>query len=184
MRAERTRQELTLAMLAERSGTSRSMLSAIERGDRSPTVLVLDQIAGALGISVSRLLSPTTVSRVSVLRRQEQKVVDDRTREDAAAGFHRRVTSPVIEGVEFEMGRIEINPFVDAGVYPPHLGGWAEYVAVEHGCLAINLDGEEHILDAGDAIYFAADCEHAYRNPGPQPCIAYIAMLDHAHHAS
>lgn len=178
---ERKKQALTLTQLAERSGTSKSMISAIERGEKAPSVLVLDQVANALGISVSRLIAPETTRPVVMLRKHEQKVFEEANAERAVPGFHRRVTSPVVEGVDFEMGRLEIAPFVDAGVYSPHLSGWAEYVVVERGELEIGLDGQPHLLATGDALYFASDCEHSYRNPGPETCVAYLVMVDQPH---
>ena len=45
VRAERISRGYSLELLAERSGVSRSMLSAVERGSKAPTVLVLDRIA-------------------------------------------------------------------------------------------------------------------------------------------
>ncbi|WP_205787177.1 helix-turn-helix domain-containing protein [Specibacter cremeus] len=176
VRAERQRLGLTLEELSARSGSSRSMLSAIERGDKVPTVLTLDQIANALGVSVSRLMANETASRVAVLRRDEQKVVENRHSPEGSPGFRRRVTSPVLEGVEFEMGRLEMDAGVDAGSYSPHASGWSEYVVVEKGALEVGLDGVAHRLDEGDSLYFASDCEHAYRNVGDGPCIAYIVM--------
>ena len=42
---------LTLDALATRSGVSRSMISLIERGESSPTAVVLEKIATGLGLS-------------------------------------------------------------------------------------------------------------------------------------
>lgn len=177
VRAERQRLGLTLDELAARGGSSRSMLSAIERGDKIPTVLTLDQIANALGVSVSRLLVSETQSRVSVIRLSEQKVIEDPQGHGRNPGFRRRVTSPVLKDVDFEMGRLEMDAGVDAGSYPPHAAGWSQYVAVERGALEITVDGIPYELAAGDAIYFAADCKHSYRNVGNEDCVAYIVMM-------
>lgn len=142
---------------------------------------MLDGITNAVGGSVSRLMTRETHSRVSVLRRNEQKIVADRMGLGSIPSFHRGVTSPVIDDVDFEMGRLEMNAVVDAGVFSPHQPGWAEYVAAEEGCLEIDVDGEPHRLEAGDAIHFAADCNHACRNPGVTTCVAYIAMFVYPH---
>lgn len=174
---ERQKQGLTLDQLAERSGSSRSMISAVERGERTPSVLMLDQIANALGISVSRLMTAPTENKVITLRRDQQKILEDSGR-NGVGSFHRRVVSPVLTGVDFEMGRLEMAPQVDAGVFSPHLAGWSEYVVVESGELEITLDGVLHALGAGDSIYFASDCEHGFRNPGADPCVAYIVMTN------
>lgn len=42
--------------LAFRSGLHRTYVSGVERGKRNPTVVVLQQIADALGVPASRLL--------------------------------------------------------------------------------------------------------------------------------
>jgi transcriptional regulator with XRE-family HTH domain len=42
--------------LAFESGLHRTYISGIERGVRNPTVLILDQIAGALAVKANRLL--------------------------------------------------------------------------------------------------------------------------------
>ena len=71
IRQERARRRLSLEDLEARSGVSRSMLSAVERGGKAPTVLVLDRIATGLDTSIARLLGDERASRVVVLRRGE-----------------------------------------------------------------------------------------------------------------
>ena len=43
--------------LAEASGVSRAMISKIERGESSPTAVVLGKLSAALELSVSELLT-------------------------------------------------------------------------------------------------------------------------------
>ena len=50
---------LTQEQLAERAGISVDFLSLIERGKNSPSFDNLDDIAGALGVSVAELFSFT-----------------------------------------------------------------------------------------------------------------------------
>jgi transcriptional regulator with XRE-family HTH domain len=170
VRAERTRQRLSLDALAERSGVSRSMLSAVERGEKTPTVLVLHRIAVGLGSSVARLLGEERAAPVILLRRDEQMVARD------PAGWERRTLSPVLPGVDFELMRTTIPPGVDAGEFPPHPAGSREYVAVESGTLRLTVAGVPYDLDAGDSIYYAADVSHAFANPGDAPCAYYLAV--------
>jgi transcriptional regulator with XRE-family HTH domain len=170
LRAERLRRGLSLDDLAQRSGVSRSMLSAVERGGKVPTVLVLDRIATALDTSIARLLGEERTARVVVLRHAEQDVARD------ASGWERRILSPVLPGVEFELMRTTIPPGVDAGVFSPHAPGAREYVAIEHGTLLLTLNGVPYTLAAGDSIYYDGDCRHGFANPGPEPLVYYLAM--------
>lgn len=180
VRRERARRRLSLNDLAARAGVSRSMLSAVERGGKAPTVLVLDRIATGLDTTIARLLGEERGGRVVVLRHGEQDVARDRS------GWERRVLSPVLPGVEFELMRTTIEGGVDAGVFSPHAAGSREYLAVERGTLRLTLDGVPYTLHAGDSIYYAGDCLHGYVNPGSRPCVYYLAMevAGHGHHAA
>jgi quercetin dioxygenase-like cupin family protein len=146
------------------------MLSAIEREAKAPTVLVLDRIATALGTSLARLFQDESRSNVVLLRRSEQPVARD------PGGWERRILSPVLPGVEFELMRTTLGPRVDSGVFMPHARGSREYVAIERGALLLTLNGNHYLLEAGDSIYYDGDCEHGFKNPRGTPCVYYLAM--------
>jgi transcriptional regulator with XRE-family HTH domain len=170
IRRARGAQRLSLNDLAEKAGVSRSMLSAVERGSKAPTVLVLDRIATGLDTSIARLLGEERAGRVVLIRHGDQEVARDRS------GWERRILSPVLPGVEFELMRTTIGPGVDAGVFSPHASGSREYLAVERGSLRLTIDGSVHTLRTGDSIYYAGDCLHGFANPGATPCVYYLAM--------
>lgn len=170
IRTERARRRLSLEDLARRAGVSRSMLSAVERGSKAPTVLVLDRIATGLDTSIARLVGDTRDGRVVTLRHAEQDVARD------PSGWERRILSPVLPGVEFELMRTTIPGGVDAGVFSPHAPGSREYLAVERGTLRLILDGTPYLLGPGDSIYYAGDCQHGFANPRAGECVYYLAM--------
>src|SRR5438128_10287206 len=170
IRRERAHRRLSLNDLAARAGVSRSMLSAVERGSKAPTVLVLDRIATGLDTSIARLLGEERATRVVVLRRGEHDTAHD------PSGWERRILSPVLPGVEFELMRTTIPGGVDAGEFAAHAPGSREYLAMERGILRLTLDGVEHVLRGGDSIYYAGDCRHAFANAGQEPCVYYLAM--------
>ncbi|HYN69174.1 MAG TPA: helix-turn-helix domain-containing protein [Candidatus Eisenbacteria bacterium] len=171
VRDERRRRGFALEALAAASGVSRSMLSAIELGQKAPTVLVLDRIATGLGTSIARLLAPQRTEAVVVLRADQQQVARD------PSGWERRILSPVLPGVEFEFMRTTIGPGVSAGSFAPHAPGSREYVAIERGTLVLGIDGELITLHAGDSMYFTGDRWHSFANPAPiEPAIYYLAM--------
>jgi transcriptional regulator with XRE-family HTH domain len=171
IRDERARRKLSLEELARKARVSRSMLSAVERGEKAPSVLILDQIATGLGSSIARLLASEREGRVVMLRVGEQdRAVDP-------SGWERRILSPVLPNVEFEFMRTTLPPGVNAGAFLPHNPGSREYVAVERGTLRLTLDGDVYLLKKGDSIYYAGDCIHEFENPDRRNrCEYYLAM--------
>ncbi|GAA2590937.1 XRE family transcriptional regulator [Dactylosporangium fulvum] len=161
---------LSLDALAAASGVSRSMISDVERGARVPTVLVLARLATALGTTVSRLLGEDQPARTILIPHAGQHAIDH------PGGWQRRILSPALPGVEFEFIRTTVAAGVTIGAFAAHAGGSREYVAVESGELTVTLDGTAHRLGTGDALYYAADCVHAFANPGPAECVYYTAM--------
>jgi transcriptional regulator with XRE-family HTH domain len=171
IRTLRKNRGLSLGDLSASADVSRSMLSAVERGEKVPSILVLDQIATGLGSSIARLLGEERTDRVRVIPRNDQNVVVD------PSGWERRILSPVLANVEFEFMRTSIGPGVNAGAFRPHNPGSREYVAIERGTLELTVDGVSHLLSAGDSIYFAGDCVHEFENPDARrPCEYYLAM--------
>jgi XRE family transcriptional regulator, regulator of sulfur utilization len=112
LRALRQHRQLSLEALAARSGVSVSMLSTVERGQKVPSILVMGQIATALGTSIGRLVGEEAVPRAIVIRAADQRVLKD------SAGIERRGLSPVLPGIEFELIRMTLPPGIDAGTSP------------------------------------------------------------------
>ncbi len=57
VRNARTAAGLTQEDLAERSGLDRSYIGGVERGERNPTLTVIEKIADGLGVSLAELFS-------------------------------------------------------------------------------------------------------------------------------
>ena len=62
LRTERTRQERTLADVAEEAGVSTQYLSEIERGRKEPSSEILGAVSGALGLRLVDLTARLTRS--------------------------------------------------------------------------------------------------------------------------
>ncbi len=56
----------------------------------------------------------------------------------------------------------------------PHDHPGVEFIYVIQGTLSVHMDAEEHVLEAGDAIYFDATVRHAYRRSGRRSCNAVV----------
>ena len=60
VRKARTAAGLSQEELAERCGLDRSYIGGVERGQRNPTVSVIEKIAGGLGVTLAQLFSYST----------------------------------------------------------------------------------------------------------------------------
>jgi transcriptional regulator with XRE-family HTH domain len=167
----RTERGLTLRELAERSDVSVSMLSSVERGDKAPTIVVLDRIARGLEVTLAGLVAEPDAERVIVRRAADQDTVDE------PGGWQRTILTPVVPGVNFEWVRSTLPAGCDAGMYPAYAPGSHEFVAVQSGTLTMTIDEREVRLGAGDSVYFSADCPHGYANRGQTRCIYHVAAL-------
>lgn len=163
---------LTLQELARQCEVSVSMLSAVERGAKAPTVVVLAKIAEGLGVPLAALAAGQGPERVIVRRAADQEVTDH------PGGWRRAILSPVVPGVNFELLRTTLPPGCDAGGFPAYAGGSHEFVAVESGRLLLTVGDALLELEAGDSVYFAADVTHGYANDSAKtPCVYYVAAL-------
>jgi transcriptional regulator with XRE-family HTH domain len=96
---------LSLDALATRSGVSRSMISVIERGESSPTAVVLEKLAAGLGGTLAALFDApagTSAPDGPVARRDQQPEW-----QDPASGYRRRNVSP--PGVPQPMQIVEVH---------------------------------------------------------------------------
>ncbi|WP_075322250.1 helix-turn-helix domain-containing protein [Acidithiobacillus albertensis] len=60
VRKVRTAIGLTQEELADRSGLDRSYIGGVERGERNPTLTVIEKIAEGLGVTLAELFSYST----------------------------------------------------------------------------------------------------------------------------
>ncbi len=89
VRALRAQLGLSLDALAGRSGVSRSMLSLIERGESSPTAVLLEKVATGLNIPMAALFDDASAPAVPVARKEERTAW-----RDPQTGYIRRNISP------------------------------------------------------------------------------------------
>jgi transcriptional regulator with XRE-family HTH domain len=172
VRGLRRERGLTLEELAERSGVSRAMISKVERGEKTPTLVVATKLAEGLEINLSRLLKIEERREVVVQPRDRRMVM-----RDPKTGFERQLLSPAFGGRGVEFVRNVIPEGSTSGEFPPHRKGVEEYVAVEKGRLKAMLGSEEYLLEEGDALYFEADVSHRFDNAGDDECSYYLVIV-------
>ena len=172
--AERTRelraaQRLSLDALASKSGVSRSMISLIERGESSPTAVVLERLAAGLGITLASLFdapAATTPAHSGPVARRDQQP----QWQDPASGYLRRNVSP--PGVQHPMQIVEVH-LPPGGSVTFENGGRDirvfQQVWVLEGAIDITLGADCHRLREGDCLAMQLDHPTMFHNPTRKP---------------
>jgi transcriptional regulator with XRE-family HTH domain len=151
----------SLRMLAGRSGISSSMISEIERGTKSPTVVTLVRLAQALGVSAAALVEGGAgpSPRIRVLRSGE-----------GVGGEHParwKSLGPAAAGSRIDFVRFQIPPSTVLGPTAAHAPGTVEHMHVATGTIRVTVGDETAVLAAGDSCSCRTDATHAIENPDP-----------------
>ena len=167
IRARRTELGITTAQLGAAVGVSRSLISQVERGQASPSIMTLRGIAAALGVPVVALFAGEAAGLSSFDRHGKRVVVRSFERK----ALYRPGTSNVIYELltpDFnrlsEFLRIEVGPetVTPADTFSQHDGEESHYCV--EGTYVLVLDGEEFTINEGDSISFDAGKPHRFEN--------------------
>jgi transcriptional regulator with XRE-family HTH domain len=180
VRALRTDLRMTLDALAEKCHVSRSMISLVERGESSPTAVVLDKIATGLGVPLATLFDDASAAASPVSRRE------DRTPwRDPQSGYVRRNISPanfpspmqIVEVVLPAGARVAYeNGARDVGIH--------QQVWVQEGSLEVTLGGVTYRLAEDDCLAMQLTAPTAYRNRTRKPARYLVVIVSERARAS
>src|SRR2546421_7099430 len=168
VRELRAQRGLSLDALASKSGVSRSMISLIERGETSPTAVVLEKLAAGLGVMLAALFDAPSAAPAPEGRVARRK--DQPQWQDPASGYVRRNVSP--PAVPQPMQIVEVH-------FPPgrrvafDTGGREmrvhQQVWVLEGAIDVTLGGTRHRLRDGDCLAMQLDRPTMVPNPTRKP---------------
>jgi len=156
IRARRTGRNLTLAVLADEVGITRSALSQIERNQANPTLGTLKAIASALGITIGQLFPQSPSAGRMVVRANARKRLSPRR------GITYELLTPDLSGrIEFILATYTCGASTgdEAFAYPGEQCG-----LVLQGLAEIHLRETVYRLAAGDAIRFDCSIPHRIAN--------------------
>ncbi len=174
LRDLRHERSLSLEALAERSGVSRSNISLIERGESSPTAVVLDKLATAFGVTLPALFvanKERTEPPSPLARSAEQPEWAD-----PASGYVRRdlssaARSPIqLVEVHFPAGQrvaYETGPR-ESEIY--------QQIWMIEGCMEITVGETLWLLEVGDCLAMKLDCPMSYHNPMRKPAHYLVSI--------
>ncbi|ONN48690.1 DNA-binding protein [Acinetobacter genomosp. 33YU] len=156
----------TLEMLATRCQVSRSAISLIERGETSPTAVVLEKLANGLDVPLTQIFinETSSPSPQPVIHRNEQAEW-----RDPETGYIRRTVSPPNLRLPFQIVEIE---------FPPHSRVTYEIsesskvvqqqLWVVEGQIDIQLGKNSYALGQGDCLAMQLDQPVIYSNNSSQ----------------
>jgi transcriptional regulator with XRE-family HTH domain len=172
VKALRAEQDLTLDALAAKSSVSRSMISLVERGESSPTAVVLEKIATGLGVPLASLFEDSSAPAEPISRREHRT-----SWRDPQSGYIRRNISPdnfpspirIVEVVlpagariAYESGARDVNV---------HQQIW-----VQEGTIEVTLGDLTRHLAQDDCFAMQLDTPIAYHNPSRKPARYIVAI--------
>ena len=164
----RKSKNMSLDMLAERTGVSKSMLGQIERGESNPTVSTIGKIVDGLKVPFEQL----------IYDRQEFMVMPSLEEAPvfrAKEGEYRiYVMLPYDAGRNFEIYQGEVVPGEQMESESHGENTW-EYLTVVSGEVELYLEDKSFLVKTGSSLYFACDRRHVYRNIGGEKAV--VTML-------
>jgi transcriptional regulator with XRE-family HTH domain len=174
VRVRELRAELGLSLdaLAAKCDVSRSMLSLIERGEASPTAVVLEKVATGLGVSLASLFEDPGAA-VSPVSRKAERV----PWKDPDTGYIRRNISP--PGFPSPIQIVEV--MLPAGARIAYETGARDasihqQIWVQEGSIEITLGKATHKLNEDDCFAMQLNDQMVFRNRTRKPA-RYIVVL-------
>jgi len=160
VRGLRAQLGLSLDGLAARSGVSRSMISLIERGESSPTAIVLEKIATGLNIPLAALFDDASAPAEPVSRPAARTAW-----RDPQTGYVRRNISPPNWPSPFQIVEVTL-PAGARVVYETGSRDVAihQQIWVREGTIEVTVGGIAHQLSADDCLAMQLDAPVAFRN--------------------
>ncbi|HTP38811.1 MAG TPA: XRE family transcriptional regulator [Steroidobacteraceae bacterium] len=164
--------DLSLGDLAGRSGVSRSMLSLIERGESSPTAVVLEKIATGLGVPLASLFDDPGQPAAPVSRAAQRS-----SWRDPQSGYVRRNISPP----HFPSPIRIVEVLMPAGAKVAYETSAREpavhqQVWVQEGSIEVSVGAQTHRLAADDCLAMQLDEPITFRNR-TRKAARYVVVL-------
>jgi transcriptional regulator with XRE-family HTH domain len=160
VRTLRTKRGLSLEALAGRSAVSRAMISRVERGETSPTAVLLEKIATGLGCTLSSLFEDSAAGDNPVSRGPDRT-----TWQDPESGYRRRNISPAgfpspirIVDVHFPAGA---TVAFETGARDTAV---AQQIWILEGAIEVSFGNQVHKLGTDDCLAMKLDAPVTFRN--------------------
>ncbi len=174
VRQLRSAEGLSLDALAAKTRVSRSMLSLIERGESSPTAVILERLAVGLNVTLATLFEE--VVEAEVFEEPVQRRSAQAEWRDPETGYVRRNLSPPHVSQPLQLVEIEL-PAKARVVFESQGRDVTIYqqIVVLEGAIEITYDNRSHRLKAGDCLAMKIEGTNIFENPTRKPARYLVA---------
>ena len=166
IRIEREARHWSLSDLAERAGVSRAMVHKIERGDSSPTAMLLGRLSGAFGLSMSKLIARAETQEGRLMRKQD-------------SGYVRRHVSPQSD-MPLDLVRIELPAGAAIPMPASAYAFMRQLIWVLSGSLVFQEGETRHEMDQGDCLELGPPTDCVFKNESAELCIYLVVVMNKA----
>ena len=173
IRALRLKKKIGLVDLGKHTGLSPALLSKIERGRLFPTLPTLLRVALVFGVGLEYFFAGAREKPLIAVTRRNQRVELPERAGARDAAYHFASLDYAATERRFNSYYAEFLP-TSPEKLRPHDHAGVEFIYVIRGTLSVHMNGEEHVLEAGDAMYFDATISHAYRRSAGRSCSAVV----------
>jgi transcriptional regulator with XRE-family HTH domain len=147
------------------------MISLIERGETSPTAVVLEKLAAGLGVSLAALFDDPALPASPISRRHDRV-----TWRDPESGYLRRNISPASFPSSIHLVEVTLPPGARVAYEGPPLQDVDQQVWVREGRVEVTVGKMTHHLAEDDCLAMARAEPIAYANRTRKPA-RYIVVI-------
>ncbi len=170
IRTLRERRKLSLRALSEASGLSVNAIGMIERGENSPTVSSLHNLATALNVRIIDFFEEAREQNVVVVRKEQRLTTSGEcgVMESLGQGLRNQQLEPFIVTLKGGCHEEGLGSGLDRTGEPVHHSG-EEFVYCISGEIDYEISDAHYTLKAGDSLIFDSAQPHAFRNLRNEP---------------
>lgn len=173
IRQLRLRKKIALVDLGKHTGLSASMLSQLENGKLVPTLATLARIAMVFDVSLDHFFADRKRRRpFLVVRAAERMRFPDRPSSPKPDYFFECLAFSAqeksLQAYMAEFPKRTVDEITE------HYHEGAEFIHVLEGALVVRYQSEDHVLSAGDSVYFDSAEPHSYRGSSKTPARAIV----------
>lgn len=170
LKSKRKKLGLSLQVLSERSGVSKSLISKIERNEIQPSIKTASNIAQGLGFAISDMFRDEDKPKVIYHPTHKQFVLTN-------GEHHTKIkVSPVTSDICIEIYHEHLN--ADSVTDSLSDGDENQFVLAMTDGLSITINETKYTLNQGDCIYIAENISYSIHNEGSSQA-NFITIMHH-----